>query len=359
MNKKKIINDFLMYLRSYNKWNITQNSNKDRFEDLKRHNIPIKKLSPAQKAEIDAIYKKYGYKYSYDTHILTYSVTGEFDARIIPEDMFRASLEYKLNSIEHKFVMSDKNYFEMYMPENKFPDVLIRNIEGVLYDKDRKIITEEEAENILSDYEKVVVKPSVENGSGRGVELVTVKEKSVTKSFKKNYIVQKLIEQHPSLSAFNESSVNVVRVTTMFMGGDVFHLSSAFRFGGEGAFTDNTVTKDGKGMTVVGIDEDGKLKEKGYFSCGLSTEKSHSGITLKGYEIPKFKEMVDLAIKQHSRFPFIKVIGWDFTVDKDGNIITVEYNIKAPGVLYYQWVNGPLFGDRTKEILDEIKKLPK
>ncbi len=359
MNKKKIINDFLMYLRSYNKWNITKESNKSRFKDLKDHGIQIKKLTAEQKAEVDAIYKKYGYKYTYDTHILTYSVTGEFDARIIPEDMYRSSLEFKLNSIESKFVMSDKNYFELYMPEVKFPDVLVRNIEGVFYDKDRNIITEDEAEKIVSEYEKVVVKPSVENGSGRGVQLVSVKDKKVTETFKKNYVVQKLIVQHPALSAFNKSSVNVVRVTTMFIGGKVFHLSSAFRFGGEGAFTDNTVTKDGRGMTIVGIDENGKLKEKGYFSCGIATEKSHSGIIFKGYEIPKFKEMVDIALKQHSRFPSIRVIGWDFTVDEDENIIAVEYNIKAPGVLYYQWVNGPLFGDRTEDILDEIKKLPR
>ncbi len=357
VNKKKIVNDFLMGLRSYNKWNITKKSNKARFEDLKKHNIEIKKLTAAQKAEIDDIYKKYGYKYTYDTHILTYSVTGEFDARIIPEDMFRASLEHRLNSVEHKFVMSDKNYFEMYMPEIKFPDVIVRNVDGVFYDKDRNIIDKEEADNLISEHEKVVVKPSVENGSGRGVELVATKEKKVTESFKKNYVVQKLIEQHPALAEFNGSSVNVVRVTTMFLGGKVFPLSSAFRFGGEGAFTDNTVTKDGKGMTVVGIDDDGKLKDRGYFSCGAYVNQNRNGTILKGYEIPKFKEMVDIALKQHRRFPMIKIVGWDFTVDKESNIITVEYNIKAPGVLYYQWVNGPLFGEKTKEILDEIKRL--
>ena len=199
----------------------------------------------------------------------------------------------------------------------------------------------------------------MENGSGRGVKRVTVKGNKVTEIFRNNYVVQKLIEQHPSLSAFNESSVNVVRVTTMFLGKNIFHLGSAFRFGGEGAFTDNTVTKDGKGMTVVGIDAEGKLRDKGYFSCGISTKKSHTGVVFDGYEIPKHNEMVRIALKQHSHFPSIGIIGWDFTVDKDDNLITVEYNIKAPGVLYYQWVNGPLFGDRTQEILDGIKEFSK
>ncbi len=359
ISKAKLVDGLLAFLRSYGKRNQVKKLNKAKFKLIEKAGIPKRKLTASQKAEIDAIYKKYGYKYSYDTHIITYSVTGKFDARILPEDLHRSNLELKLNNVGLKFVMSDKNYFEMYMPEVKFPDVIVRNIEGIFYDKDRNIITKDEAERLISEYERVVVKPSTDNGFGKGVELVERGSLKITDSFKKNYLVQKLILQHPSLSAFNESSVNVVRVTTMFLGGKAFHLSSAFRFGGENSFTDNTSTKDGKGMTIVGIDSEGKLRDKGYFSCGISTKKSHTGVAFDGYEIPKYNEMVRIALKQHSRFPSIGIIGWDFTVDKEGNVVVVEYNIKYPGVLYYQWVNGPLFGEKTEKILAEIKKLPK
>ena len=358
MNKKKIVNDFLMFLRSYGKWNQVKKLNEERFRKLKESGIPKLKLNSSQKAEIDKIYKKYGYKYTYDTHILAYSVTGKFDARILPEDMYRSNLELKLNNVDQKFVMSDKNYFELYMPEVKFPEVIIRNIDGVFYDTDRNMITKEEAEKLISEHEKVVLKPSVDNGFGKGVELIETGKINATERSGKDYLVQKLILQHPALSEFNESSVNVVRIVTMFIGGKVFPISAAFRFGGEGAFADNSVTKDGRGMTVVGIDNDGKLKENGYFSCGILVKETAKGIGFLGKEIPKFKEMIDIAIKQHSKFPTIRIVGWDFTVDRDENVVVVEYNIKYPGVLYYQWVNGPLFGDRTEEILDEIENLP-
>ncbi len=357
MNKKKLINDVLMSLRSYNKRKIVKGSNKQHYLDLKNHGIEIRKLTSAQKAEIDSIYRKYGYKYSYDTHILTYSITGEFDAKILPEDMYRASLELKLNNIEQKFVMSDKNYFEMYMPEVKFPDVIVRNINGVFYDDARNIISKEEADNLISGYEKVVVKPSVENGSGRGVELVDVSNTNVTEKFGKNYVVQKLLRQHPFLSSLNQSSVNVIRIVTLFLNGKVVPLTAALRYGGEGSFTDNKVGKDGKGMTVIGVTKDGTLREKGYFSCGVSVSETPSGRSFGGLKIPKFEEMVELAVKQHSRFPNIRIVGWDFTLNENEDIVVIEYNIKAPGVLYYQWVNGPLFGEKTSEILDEIKKL--
>lgn len=354
MNKTKIMDRTLAVLRSYGKWNQVKNTNKNRFKDLEKNGIKIKRLTSSQKAEIDAIYKKYGYKYTYDTHILTYSITGEFDARILPEDLYRSNLELKLNDIGLKFVMSDKNYFELYMPEVNFPAIIVRNIDGVFYDKNRNIITREEAESLISEHNQVVIKPANDNGFGKGVELVEKGDLKILGSSKKNYLIQELIHQHPSLAALNESSVNVVRVVTMFLGGKVFHLSSAFRFGEKGEFVDN-----GKGMTVVGIDENGKLREKGYSSNGTTSVKNHSGIAFKGYEIPKYKEMVDIALKQHSKFPQIKIIGWDFTVDDKENVVVVEYNIKYPGVLYYQWVNGPLFGEKTEEILDEIKKLPK
>ncbi len=357
MNKKKLINDILMYMRSYNKWNIVKDSNKQRFRDLKNHGIEIRKLTSEQKAQIDSVYKKYGYRYSYDTHILTYSITGNFDANILPEDMYRAFLELKLNNIEQKFVMSDKNYFELYMPEIKFPEVILRNINGVFYDDKRNIITKEKANELLSGYDKAVVKPSVENGSGRGVELVDVSSVSITEKFSKNYVVQKLLVQHPFLASFNQSSVNVIRITTLFLGEKVIPISAALRYGREGCFTDNKVGKDGKGMTIVGVKEDGTLREKGYFSCGVTVTETPGGTSFGGLKIPKFEEMVDLAIKQHSRFPNIRIIGWDFTLDRDENVTVMEYNIKAPSVLYYQWVNGPLFGAQTSEILDEIKKL--
>jgi len=61
--------------------------------------------------------------------------------------------------------------------------------------------------------------------------------------------------------------------------------------------------------------------------------------------------MINIAVKEHSRYPYIRFIAWDFTVDINGNVVVMEYNTKAPGVLYYQYVNGPLFNDSTEEML--------
>lgn len=322
---------------------------------LKQSNVEVRKLSAEQRKQIDEIYGKYGFKYGYDTHILAYSVTGKFDAEIMPVDLFRTLVQPVLNDVNYNIALSDKGYFELFMPDIKFPECYIKNIEGCFYDNSMNVITEEKARNIVMAEKEVVVKPTRESGSGKGVRLVNTSAEDPFSIHKKNYLIQKRIIQHKSLSELNESSVNIVRIVTLFIDGEVHLITSALRIGGVGEFTDNTVTKDGKGMIVIGIDENGKLRKDGVFSCGLRTQSTPGGISFSGREVYKYNEMVETAKSQHIRFPNIKFIGWDFTVNEEGEIIALEYNLKSPGVLYYQYVNGSLFGSLTKRVCDFAK----
>lgn len=352
MNKKKIVDRLVELFYIINRKKIVKLSNKRYFSMLRTRNIPIKKLSAEQKKAVDDKYKKYGFSYSYATHELVYSVTGKFYPDIVPEDMFRTEIEIYLNDINSKYVLSDKNYFNIFMRDIKFPCSIVRNIEGVFYDHEYNIITKEKALEIINEYDKVVYKPSMENGIGKGVELVDTTKQFPLEYGKKNYVIQKVLRQHSALAKLNESSVNVCRMCTAFIDGQVVVLTAALRIGAKGAFNDNSISSDGMGMIVVGIDENGKLKERGYFSCGLSTPCNSDGVEFSGYEIPNFDKMVAVAKKGHALYPKIKFIAWDLCVDENGDIVCMEYNVKGPGVLYYQYVNGPLFGEYSEKILD-------
>jgi len=356
MNKKQIVDKAMDVFHIINRRNLVRKSNKKYFKMLRENNIPIKKLSDEQKRKVDEIYRKYRFKYSYLTHELVYSVTGKFYPEVVPEDMFRTEIEIYLNDFDSKYVLTDKNYFDVFMNDVRFPVTIVRNIEGVFYDRKYNVISEKEAEAIVAKYEKVVFKPSVENGVGKGVSLIETDKENPFKSGKKNYMIQEVLKQHKALSALNESSVNVCRIGTMFIGDKVHIVTAALRIGAVGAFTDNSILKDGKGMLVVGIDKNGKLREKGYHSCGVSSETTPGGVRFKGYEIPEFEKMTEIARKAHSMYPRLKFIAWDFTVDADGEIICMEYNARGPGVLYYQYANGPLFSNHAQEILEYAKK---
>jgi hypothetical protein len=53
-----------------------------------------------------------------------------------------------------------------------------------------------------------------------------------------------------------------------------------------------------------------------------------------------------------------KLIAWDFAVDSNGTPIVIEINLDSGEIQFHQIYNGPLFGDRTGEVVEYIKKHP-
>lgn len=356
MDKKKIVNYMMDRFHIMSRKGLVKKTNKKYFKMLKDNNISRRKLSKEQKKQIDDIYKKYGFSYTYNTHELAYSVTGDFRADIVPEDLFRTEVEIYLNDYDTKYVLTDKSYFDIFMPNVKFPKTIVRNIDGNFYDCKYCHITEEKAKEIIKAYNKVVYKPSIESGFGRSVALVYVQKENPLTLGKKDYVIQEVLSQHPDLANLNESSVNVIRIVTVFIDGEVEVATAALRIGGVGSFADNETTEDGKGMIIIGIDENGRLRKNGYFSCGVMTTKNPAGTEFLGYEIPKYDEILEIAKKAHTLYPRLCFIAWDFCVDKDGDIICMEYNARGPGILYYQYCNGGLLGTCADKVFEYAKK---
>ena len=149
MNLKKIINNILEILRNFNRLIITNKLNKHRIALLKNSGLTYKKLNESQKKEVDSVYKKYKHKYDDVTHELVLSVTGVFSPNIIPEGFFRTFIDPILNDYDFKYVFSDKNYFEIFMPSVNFPKSILHNIRGTLYDSDYHILNKEQAYEIV------------------------------------------------------------------------------------------------------------------------------------------------------------------------------------------------------------------
>jgi len=355
INKKKIVSDTVEALRNINREMIVKKTNNKRIEFLKRSGIKYLPLTFAEKKKVDSIYKPFNRRYSYTTHELVKSVTGNFDARVVPENFYRTVIDPCLCEYDIKYFLSDKNYFEVFMPDVIFPSTIIKNVRGVYYDNGFNMISEKAAMKIISNHSQVVIKPSNDSGFGRGIELVNKPDKNTFLNRGEDFVVQKLLKQHDVLAILNASSVNVIRIVTVFVNGKVRPVTSALRIGGVGDFSDNVEHPDGGGMIVVGMTSGGKLKRKGFHSNGTSVEKTPGGVLLENYCIPKYDEMIRIAVKNHERFPQVRFIGWDFTVDDKENVIVMEYNTKSPGILYYQYVNGPLFGDSTEEVFDYVR----
>jgi hypothetical protein len=103
----------------------------------------------------------------------------------------------------------------------------------------------------------------------------------------------------------------------------------------------------------VGITSEGVLTE------GMQDEVFHiretpDGMPLKGYKITSFNAICDFAKELHWRIPLCAIAGWDVCLDSDDNPMLIEVNLTYGGVLVHQLCNGPIFGDRTEEILNRV-----
>ena len=177
-------------------------------------------------------------------------------------------------------------------------------------------------------YNEFVVKPIRESG-GCGVALVSIVKDNIEQIFNNllsnygEFLIEEKIKQCQNLSNWNPDSVNTVRVSTILYRGGVIIYKPFFRTGRKDSFTDNL------SMSGVSANVDpntGVLITDGVDKFG-NTYICHpdSHIKYKGYQIPKWDELLDLAKKLANILPNGKYVGWDLALTDDSWVM-VEGN---------------------------------
>ncbi|NCC74446.1 MAG: hypothetical protein EOM06_13775, partial [Sphingobacteriia bacterium] len=262
----------------------------------------------------------------------------------------------------------DKNNYHHLLPQHLLPKVYLRNIEGVLYDQNYKLINNQSAFDHLPqvDNSRIILKKALDSGGGRQVELFVMRNgiyadinsnilslDYLNNHFADNYLVQEYIIQQPYFQRFNDSSVNTVRIFTYrsVNTNEIIILQSVLRIGKPGAIVDNQAS----GGIAVGIGAGGTLNG---FAVNKKGERINSvnGITFNSIEpIPMFQEMNEIAISIAKKFVYHRLLGFDFCIDNEGLIKLIEVNNKNNEINFYQMSNGPLFREYTNEIIDYCK----
>lgn len=326
--------------------------------DGKYQKLKIKRqLSSEQCKEIQEYYLKLtGHKVPLSWHRFMYSRTGVYSKKYIPLSVYRSELIGRMNNFQFMDAYADKNVSELLFPDVKQPHTIIRNINGYYY-SDGKSVSEEEAIQLCSNVRDMIIKPSLES-RGTGVKLLNVENgitnvegKSIREVFcnyGKNFLVQEKVKQHPAMEALNPTSANTIRLLTYRMGMDVVVLYTVIRIGKAGQVIDN----ESKGGISAKINEDGKLAKYAYGAPGNDmVEKTDTGITLEGYQIPSYDKVVATAKRSHFKLPYFNMAAWDFCVGVDGEPIMIEWNANPD---LSQTANGPAFGDYTEQIFSTI-----
>ncbi len=279
---------------------------------------------------------------------------GAYNPRYIPDSIWYKYIIPHFNHILLRTAYSGKATYDRVFPGVKKPEMVVKNICGVFYTEDNVLISKEEAIALCKKEENLIFKPAIDSGEGRSVnffEKDKMPEDTVDKYFEQfvsNFVVQRLVKQHPDLARINPTSLNTVRAISFFFNDKVYILSAQLRMGVNGSRVDNFAA----GGTACSIKPDGWLEEKA-LTRQYTWEDAHpNGLKFKEIKVPSYDRIIETIKKMHTQMPFFRLIGWDFAVDDQGDPVFIELNIK---MAQNQIGSGrPAFGDLTEEVLEEV-----
>jgi hypothetical protein len=254
--------------------------------------------------------------------------------------------------------MDNKCYYPTLFKGIPQPETVVLRIGGLWYSSDMELISEGKMKELISTEAEFFAKQATASYGGKGVVHVSAEKGDVYKQFeeflsyaKKDVIVQKPVKQHKDISAIHESSVNTMRIISLLSQEGVKIYSAVLRIGVGGSKVDNV----SQGGVTCGITDDGKLKKECYKVNGDKFDRHPTnGFKLDGYQLPSFEKVKNLVREAHVMVPHFKMVSWDFAICEDGQPVMIEANLAKGSSKLHQFSNGPLFGEDTEKILDEV-----
>ena len=324
-----------------------------------------KPITASQREEIDAFWAPYltpaqrdlfiDYRY-YDVYNNVLR-EGEKLCEYMPEDFYSLFIDEYYGNPQHSFPTDDKNLYDLFFHDINKPRTVFRKVKNLFLDERYDEISLDIAIAMLREQGEVIVKPSLFTSSGKGL-LFWRKDRDDDAKLREylincdDVVCQEVIKQHTSLAKLNPTSLNTVRIMTLLLHGKVRVLSSVIRMGIGGSRVDN-FTSGGIGS---GIKPDGQLKNMAYDYQANRFDKHPSGTIFESVTIPNFNECVDLVNHLAKRASIIsRLISWDFAIDEGGHPSFIEMNL-AGGLDIHQLCNGPIYGEMTREVLDDVFK---
>ena len=290
------------------------------------------------------------------------------DLNMSPEDICRTVVEPILDPAPYVPYYSDKNIFDKLFKEGTLAKTILRKMNGMYCDATyQKVELDDAALALLlgkSGCAKIVIKPSVDGESGRGVKLFRYAQKQwreiggdapltvafLEANYGADFIIQECLEQHEGLAYFNPTSVNTLRLSLYrsVKTNECAVTRAIIRIGGKGALVDNAHAGGG----YVGINPDGSLCHRVLNQYGASCTEFNDIDFTQQHTIPHWDRVVDFAKYIGANVPHHRLLALDIMLDKAGNPRLIEFNCKAYSMWLFQFTTGGALGDYTDEIIE-------
>jgi len=261
----------------------------------------------------------------------------------------RIKLRKEVQTYERQIIFNDKLITVQFLKGYKIPMPATYGVINPYEDFKMELL---KIFNETGDH-KLIIKPILGH-AGLGITIATKINNAIkifgkdvdtdidNFSIKEPSIVQQVVLQSEKIAKISSSSVNTIRVVTLYTKlKEVLVISSTMRFGVEKAVVDNWSA----GGIAVGVDHNtGRLKKTAYDKKG-NRYLSHpiSGEIFENFQIPYWNEVLDIAINVQKIFLFYKLIGVDVAITEDGPIL-IEVNAN-PDIIFQEQTSGPILKD--------------
>lgn len=193
-------------------------------------------------------------------------------------------------------------------------------------------------EKILENTERVIYKPKDGSG-GKEIQVFDKKDFQNINAFADKLrslpdgVVEQWINQNKVMSDAYPDAVNCIRVATLYRDNRCHWLGAVFTLGRD----HNKITNSFQGALFGLIDvETGVVMTD---LCSYSDELFHkhpdTGFIAKGFEVPYWKEILELTAKAAAVVPQIGYVGWDVAIAENGPVL-IEGNSVSAGYYAYQ-----------------------
>jgi hypothetical protein len=272
----------------------------------------------------------------------------------IPDNFYYCYIDTFLSHPRDAKLIDDKNLYDLFFYDIRRPRTIVRVLGGVILDGLYNIISKEQAYQLCLKEREVILKKTTWSEGGKGISFWN---RNMTKDELTQYlcsgdvVVQEVIKQHKGVAQIHPSSINTIRILTLYYKGEIFVLSSVFRMGVNSARVDNASS----GGIVSGIMCNGQLKDYAYDTRGNRYSTHPQGMRFADVVIPNYDECVCMVKKLAPRFLSVsRLISWDLAIAEDGHPLLIEANLSFGEIDFHQMNNGPIFGDMTDEILEYV-----
>jgi len=204
-----------------------------REEHLVLKNFSDSELMPLTASEKEAVRRMWGAELSFE-ELGLFKKHRDFDPRYMSHYFYLPIIAHKLNDYHYTWIFEHKS-LQGYIVKGylKSPYCYVRCVEKEYYDNDMNQLSRKQAIDACLQHDTLIVKDSVDSSGGQSVEKLVLAEsknqrqeiEKVLNERKRDFVIQECINQHPSMAKFNDSSINTLRVTTLYLNGKYSTLS--------------------------------------------------------------------------------------------------------------------------------------